>query len=109
VNAARTIEVPERLRVMVTLARLLERLEGSSQPMSADQYRAVARHLAQELAVTPQDATLDAVLGLFPAAAEMYENLHYDQAGLCRHDLERSLNSEAAARAALQQAARRSA
>ena len=40
---------------------------------------------------------LNALLDAHPAAAELYENLHYAQAGLCRHALGASLGSEIAA------------
>ena len=59
--------------------------------------------LSQEM---PDDA-LQAVLGAHPAAAEVYENLHYAQSGLSRSSLERSIESEKLARQALMHAARR--
>ena len=100
-NATRQIEIPERLRVVVTLAQLLERLEGSTEPVSADQYRSVVRHLADELAVVEPGAELELVLNSFRATAELYENIRYEQAGLCRAPLELSLNTELQARQAL--------
>jgi hypothetical protein len=96
------------MRVLVTLARLLQRLEAGSQPIAADQYRSVVRHLADELRKLDSDTALDAVLKTFPAAAELYENLRYEHAGLCRAPLEQSLNTEMQARAAIDQAARAS-
>ena len=97
-NATRPIEIPERFRVVVTLAQLLERLEGSAEPVSADQYRSVVRHLADELAVLEPGAELELVLNSFRATAELYENVRYEQAGLCRAPLELSLNTELQAR-----------
>ncbi len=47
-----------------------------------------------------------ALLDAFPAAAEVYENLRYDRAGLCRTALDRSVASERLARDALRRAAR---
>lgn len=106
-NAPRQIELPERFRVLLTLAQLLERLEHTAAPLSADQYRSVARHLADELARVDLGPELDAVLNSFPAAAELYENQRYAQAGLCRSPLEQSLNTEQQARSALARIAAR--
>ena len=104
-QTSRTIRIPERLRVVVTLAQLLERLETTVQPAGADQYQSVVQHLVDELGRLATDDALDMVLGSFPATAELYENLHYHQAGLCRSPLELSLNSEVLARVALDRAA----
>lgn len=101
------LRIPERLRVVVTLAQLLERFEQSGHPVPADQYRSVVRHLGDELSTLELDAPLDAVLQAFPATAELYENLRYELAGLCRSPLESALNAELDAHAALQVAARR--
>ena len=86
---------------LVMLARVLERLDRSGEAVDPQQYRSLVRHLAQELQATPYDAALDAVLEAFPATAELYENLQYHYAGLCRSPLEPALNAELAARAAI--------
>ena len=46
------------------------------------------------------DATFatDVLQSTYPSAAEVYENMHYDVAGLSRSPLERSVASEALAR-----------
>ncbi|HSW06620.1 hypothetical protein [Aquabacterium sp.] len=98
-QATKRIEVPERLRVLVTLAQLLERLEQGAAPVGAGQYRAVAARLAAELAAVPQDPTLEILLGVFPAMAQMYENLRYEQAGLCRSSLDAAAAAEVETRA----------
>jgi hypothetical protein len=41
------------------------------------------------------------VLRAFPAAAELYENVQYAHAGLCRQPLEAALNAELLTRAAI--------
>ena len=105
-QTAHTIQIPERLRVFVTLAQLLERLEVSVSTSGADQYQSVVRHLSDELRRLAGDTALTAVLGMFPAASELYENLQYEQAGLCRSPLELSLNSELQARATIDRIAR---
>ena len=86
---------------LVVLARVLERLERSPVRVDPEQYRAVVSHLSAELEVAPRDAGLEAVLESFPATAELYENLHYQHAGLCRSPLEPALSAEVDARAAL--------
>ena len=97
-----------RLENVIAFARLLERVERSTEPIGADQYRALVRRLALALAQDlPADA-LQAVLGAHPAAAELYENMHYEQAGLSRSSLERSIGSEMLAAQVLARAARQS-
>ena len=51
-------------------------------------------------------AELEALLNTFPAAAELYENQQYAQAGLCRQPLELSLNTEQQARKEIERIAR---
>lgn len=92
-------------RSTVVLARLLEHLEASRQPVDAHQYRHVARRLAEALADPRVDASL--LLQACRPAAELYENLHYAQAGLCRAPLEAAMRAEAAARAAIAAARRK--
>lgn len=76
---------------LVVLARVLERLERSAVPVDAEQYRSVVNHLASELSVARHDASLEAVLQACPAVAQLYENLHYAQSGLCRSRAPESL------------------
>lgn len=106
-QAAKPIDIPERLRVVATLARLLTTLDQAPQQVGADQYRSVAQRLAAALEVTPPDAALDLLLTHFPSAAEVYENLRYAQAGLVRHALEPAMQAEQQARAVLEKAAAR--
>ena len=93
---------------LVMLARMLERLDRSAVAVDPQQYRGVVEHLADVLRSAPHDAALDAVLEASPATAELYENLQYQHAGLCRSPLEPALGAELAARAAID-AARRAA
>lgn len=86
---------------LVMLARMLERLDRSAVAVDPQQYRGVVEHLADVLRTVPRDAALEAVLEASPATAELYENLQYQHAGLCRSPLEQSLNAELAARAAI--------
>jgi hypothetical protein len=76
--------------------------------VDAEPYRELVARLSAELEAAPRDAALEYVLGTFPAAAQLYENINYRHAGLCRSPLDRALAAELAARAAID-GARRSA
>lgn len=94
---------------LVVLARVLDRLERSTDPVDPEQYRALAARITAELEATARHAGLEAVLETFPVVAELYENLDYAHAGLCRAALEPALAAELAARAAIDAARRRAA
>jgi 2-methylisocitrate lyase-like PEP mutase family enzyme len=83
---------------LVMLARMLERLDRSAVAVDPQQYRGVVEALREVLRTVPHDAGLEAVLEAAPATAELYENLQYEYAGLCRSPLEAALNAELAAR-----------
>lgn len=89
-----TPSTSERPGILLTLAHLLERLERSTVAVDAEQYRFVARRLAQALEAEPAGSELQAVLSGLPAAAEMYENANYQYAGLCRSPLQAALDAE---------------
>lgn len=97
-----------KFSVAVLLSQLLERLDRSTQPVGAEQYRSVVRHLAEEFDELQSDPGLTRLLDAFPAAAELYENLNYQHAGLCRSPLELSLASEQQALALIQRVRRAS-
>ena len=86
------------------LAALLERLDNSVITVDPQQYRSVADRLAHALHVAIPGDDLGALLSAHPAAAEMYENMNYHVAGLCRSPLESSLAAELAATHAIQRA-----
>lgn len=89
------------LVVAVLLARLLDKLETAVVAPDAGQYRSVVQHLSDELERLPHDAALDALLETVPAAADLYENLNYRHAGLCRAPLETAARAETLARDAI--------
>jgi hypothetical protein len=94
------------LTVTRVLADLLERLETSTTPVGAEQYRSVVLHLIDEFGdVEPSDA-LRALLDRHPAAAQLYENVNYQHAGLCRSPLELSMAAELKARQLIERAMR---
>lgn len=94
------------VETVIVLAGLLERLERRPGRIDADAHRTVVQRLQRALAAPelPGDA-LDAVLGVHPAASELYENLHYAHAGLVRSPLEPAVAAERRARELLARAA----
>jgi hypothetical protein len=99
--------LPARLHSLAAMAGLLERLEhvpANSQSASAEQYRGVARQVSRLLSEAEPDELLHKLLNAAPATAELYENLRYDVAGLCRSPLEMALNAELSAGAAIAKA-----
>ncbi len=98
--------LPARLNSLATMAGLLERLENQRSSASAEQYRGVARQVSSLLAQAEPDEHLRALLNVAPASAMLYENLRYEAAGLCRAPLEKALNAELAATAAIKKAQR---
>jgi len=95
------LNVPAALRPLAGMAWLLEKLERHPREASPEQYRQVVQQLGTMLGAAEPGAALDALLSACPATAELYENLHYAQAGLCRAPLDLALNAELDARAAL--------
>jgi len=94
------------LAVTHVLAQLLERLEHSAVPVGAEQYRSVVEHLVHEFNDVEPGADLGRLLDAYPAAAEVYENLNYQHAGLCRSALDTALAAEVSAREAIARAMR---
>ncbi len=92
--------------VAYVLAQLLERLEHSQVPVGAEQYQSVVKHLVDEFGSLPP-AALSPLLDRHPAAAELYENLQYSHAGLCRSPLEAAMQAELRAREVLSRIMRR--
>jgi hypothetical protein len=97
-----TLKLPRHLQSLAELAALLERVERQGPRPDAAQYRELSQRLSQLLAQTPPSADLDRLLAVAPATAELYENLHYARAGLCRSPLERATEAELQTRQLLQ-------
>ncbi|MES2972464.1 MAG: hypothetical protein V4757_02605 [Pseudomonadota bacterium] len=106
-NDTRTPSSSAHLATAQILSDLLERLENSVVPVDAGQYRSVVLHLVHEFGDVQPGSELGAMLDSHPAAAELYENLNYQHAGLCRSSLDASLAAEKQARAAIGRAMRR--
>jgi hypothetical protein len=108
-NATKSQSPKTSLTVTHVLAELLERLEHSTQPVAAAQYRSVVLHLIDELADVEPGMGLRALLDTHPAAAELYENVNYQHAGLCRSALDAAIAAEGQARQAISRAMSREA
>ena len=89
-----TIRVPNRLHALAATAMLLERLERAPRSASAGQYRGLVRQLGSLLAEADGDPALPALLSGLPALAELHENRHYAEAGLCRSPLDAAVSAE---------------
>lgn len=107
-NATRPSATQTRLTVAHVLARLLERLDNSAVPVGAEQYRSVVLHLAGALDELQGVPGMSDLLDAHPAAAQLYENVNYAHAGLCRSSLEASLAAEQQARIVIESAMRAS-
>ncbi|WP_372825402.1 hypothetical protein [Polaromonas sp.] len=94
------------LTVTHVLAELLERLEHSAEPVGPEQYLSVVNHLVEAFSDVGYGVELGALLDAHPAAAELYENINYQYAGLCRSPLETSLSAERQARQVIERAMR---
>lgn len=105
-NNAKAFPNTASLTVTHVLAELLERLEHSAQPVGAEQYRSVVLHLVNELHEVESNTELHALLDTHPAAAEVYENVNYQYAGLCRSPLDPALAAEQQASQAIARAMR---
>ena len=77
-----------------SLAHLLEHIERSGGPVHPDQYQKVVARLKESLAGSLPESALAAVLSTYPSAAEIYENITYEHAGLSRAPLEINVSSE---------------
>jgi len=97
-KTSQVTQSPARLAVAVLLSQLLERLDRSAEPVGAEQYMSVVRHLKEEFDELGAENRLSALLDAYPSAAELYENLNYQHAGLCRSPLDLGLDAELQAR-----------
>lgn len=98
----KTLQSPSRTAAV--LAQLLERLDASRIPVDAHQYRTVVDGLTQML--SDDSVEWQPLLAESPAAAAIYENLHYAEAGLCRSPLDAAMDAELQARTAIEAARR---
>jgi len=93
-----TSAIRPRLENVIALARLLQRVEGGDLRVGPAQYRQLVRQLQTALSEPLPSDAMQVILDAHPAASEVYENLHYEHAGLTRAPLARSAASEVLAR-----------
>ncbi len=102
------LRLPARLHALAAMASLLERLDhqpASRSGASAAQYRGVVHQINTLLGEADPGPALDALLAAAPATAELYENIQYAYAGLCRSPQDAALQAEVAAKKVLTKAA----
>lgn len=93
-----------QLSIIETLAYALERVERGFSSVSPLQYRQLTARLGEALRTAGPDVSLQGLLDAFPATAELYENVNYERAGLCRSPLQASSDAEVMARTVLARA-----
>ena len=93
-----------QLQPIAALARLLQQLESGGYDGHAEQYRQVASQLSEHLGMVDADDVLYSILAHYPAAGELYENLRYQHAGLCLHDIDQTMRAERATASVLAKA-----
>lgn len=93
--------------ILETLAHALEFSERRPGVMDADRYRSLVARLRLALRQASSDIDLSALLAAYPATAEVYENMNYEVAGLCRSPLEAALRAELQARDLIERVGRR--
>ena len=103
--STQTVPMSNQMSVVATLAALLERVEQSGVVPDARQYQGLVQRLEHELAAVEDDPVLPAMLDALPAMAEVYENLRYQHAGLCRSNLDVAMAAEIEVRQLLGRAA----
>ena len=96
-----TITLPIDLQPLAAMGMLLERLERLPRTAAPSQYRDVVMQVQRLLGEAEPGAAFDALLAGLPATAELYENMNYAYAGLCRSPPEAALSAEVAARLAI--------
>jgi predicted ATPase len=97
-TAPHTAEERGRVQAAIAMAHLLQRIEATATEVDADQYRLLIAQVSEALQQPLPGNALDAILRTYPAAAELYENLVYDVAGLARSPVDLSVRAEQSAR-----------
>ena len=106
-NAEKAASEQIDLQSAAVLAATLERLEREPGAPDPEQYRLLVTQLGRLLQMLEGHRGLRALLAHYPGAAQLYENLQYEHAGLCLQPLDRSLAAEGLTRKLLGQVATR--
>jgi hypothetical protein len=92
-----TATLQNRIENLIAMAQLLERVDANPTLVGAQQYQNLVRTVQGLLEDDVPEDALRAVLRACPAAATLYENLHYDRSGLSQSPLDSAVSSELAA------------
>ncbi len=76
----------EILNVIALLADSLQHLETQSTRIDANQYDLLVSQLKNEMSRVEMNRDLRTLLSRYPAAGELFENMHYEYSGLCLHN-----------------------
>lgn len=82
------------VHTVFSLAHTLEHIERGGGTVDAEGYRNVVSRLKEALAGPLPEVAREAVMRTYPSAAELYENMTYETAGLSRSPLERNVSTE---------------
>jgi hypothetical protein len=94
----------QSLTALKQLISVFEMLDASAECVDADQFKLVAERLAEALRVAGASSAVRQLVRTSPAAAEIYENLQYEQAGLCLAPLDLATAYELKARQVIERA-----
>ncbi|MGB7301360.1 MAG: hypothetical protein WA888_10685 [Burkholderiaceae bacterium] len=86
-----------QFNVLGLLCGTLQHLESLGSSIDPKQFKLVVTRLTDMLATVNVDDDVRGLLALYPAAAELYENLQYSRDGLCLHAPEVAAQTERAA------------
>ena len=96
----------EILNVIALLADSLQALESCAGVVDANQYDLLVSQLKTEMSRIEMNREYRTLLSQYPAAAELYENLHYETNGLCLHNNEHAVLAERITRGVIQACSR---
>ena len=96
--------VKSQVENLIAMVNLLERVDANPSLIGAAQYQNLSRLVQSLLSDELPVDVLRTVLRNSPAAAVLYENLHYDRSGLSQSQLDRAVSSELLADTVIQRA-----
>lgn len=96
--------VKSQVENLIAMVNLLERVDANPSLIGAAQYQSLSRLVQSLLSDELPVGVLRTVLRNSPAAAVLYENLHYDRSGLSQSHLDHAVSSEMLADTVIQRA-----
>lgn len=90
-----TLRIPHRLQALAATALLLEKLDRVPRSSASPaQYQGLVRQLTVLLDEAEGEDALQALIEGLPSLAEVYENRHFAEAGLCHAPLDDMVRAE---------------